>query len=75
MIYNSIRHYWQVFIEPCIDRFEVDETSPEETLAEALYEEHPCYMYEILSKQTVHKRKPLSSCSQMNNIKTAAVTV
>ena len=35
-----------------IYRFQVDETNPEETLAEALYEEESGYSYEILSKPT-----------------------
>ena len=45
-------------------RYDVDETNLEETLAEKLFEEEPTYSYEILSKKTGPKRKPLTTQQQ-----------
>ena len=47
-------------------RYEVDETSPEETMAEALYDEEG-YSYQILSKKIGAKNKSVEKSDIQKN--------
>ncbi|KAK2168379.1 hypothetical protein LSH36_17g06030 [Paralvinella palmiformis] len=47
-------------------RYEVDETSPEETMVEALYDEEG-YTYQILCKKTTQKNKRVENSSPPKN--------
>ena len=51
---------------PITYRYEVDETSPEETMVEALYDEEG-YTYQILCKKTTQKNKRVENSSPPKN--------
>lgn len=54
-------------------RYEVDETNPEETMAEMMFEEDG-YTYQILSKPVIQKKKPPSN-SDDNSTQATSTTV
>ena len=67
-----LKKYMRSIIFVCIFRYKIDETNPEASLEEALFDEEGGYTYEIISKMMPQRKaQPLSQ----NGANTAAAAV